>query len=102
MLRELHPHPGTYNTRIDIPAQFGGPDGREVLSGPLRVAPREEPLTCDNAASSRSLVGIRQLASPRKHIRMWSTSAQRPTVSIRTVKPPRRTTTVFSTTWLPG
>lgn len=59
-------------------------------------------LTCEDATSSRSRLGIRQLASPRKHIRMWSTSAQCPTVSIRTVSPPRRTTTVFRTTWLLG
>lgn len=69
---------------------------------PLPCCLQGQSLTCEDAASSRSIVGIRQLASPKKQIRMWSTSAQRPTVSISTIKPPRRTTTVFSTTWLLG
>lgn len=59
-------------------------------------------LTCEEVAFRRSVAGIRQLASPRKHTRMWSTSAQRPTVNIRTINAPRRTATEIRSAWFAG
>lgn len=96
----LIPGPSLMNTLRFCPS-FELPVDRKCFQ-PLCTAFQGDSLTCEDAASSRSIVGIRQLASPRKHIRMWSTSAQRPTVSISTVKPPRRTPTVFRMAWLPG
>lgn len=54
-----------------------------------------------NAAFSRSWEGSRQTASPRKAMRTWRTSDQLPTVNMSTSKPPSRSTTVSSRTFLP-